>query len=369
MNTFNLKIVAVIAAVLFIFKTAGYAQHIHLDALNAYWKIADQARGGDTISREAWKNFLDLDGNKQYIANQGFNDAFLDGYRKWLQFVYNPKNEQRLKKMMENKFDYWIAYKINQYKEHETELREYASHLSDNAYLDSMYKNSWAWLPPRLHTKSPETNIYFIGIDNDALVQKGTIIFTLWTAYCQDKLRYGILGGHELHHVLRKGVGFDKVKPGDEGILYVLSAILNEGSADMIDKKLGFMYPDKVPVEYHFDELLLTHPDSIIRQIDTTMQVMAKSNGVQYATQKQYRKLINYSSGHNPGYYMADVIVRNGYKADLIKNIQNPFYFIYLYNKAAAKDKIHPPVFSAASVSYCKALEKEYWKSKTEYGK
>jgi len=349
--------------IVLLFKSAS-AQHIHTEALTAYWKITDQLRQGDTLSRQDWKNFLALDGNSQYVTNQGFTDAFLDNYRKWMQFVYNPKNSERLKKMMESKFDYWMAYKINQYRVHETELRAYAAHLTDQAYMNSMYKNSWAWLPPRLHTKSPETNIYFIGIDNDAVVQNGTIVFTLWTAYCQDKLKYGILGGHELHHVLRRGVGFDHAEPQDEGVLYLLSSILNEGSADMVDKKYGFQYPDKLPIEYHFDELLLTHPDSIIRQIDTTMQVMATTKGATFTTQKQYRKLINYSSGHNPGYYMADVIVRNGYRSQLIGQIQNPFSFIYLYNKAAQKDKKHPPVFSATAISYCKALEKRYWKNK-----
>jgi predicted transcriptional regulator len=59
---------------------------------------------------------------------------------------------------------------------------------------------------------------------------------------------------------------------------------------------------------------------------------------------------------------MTDIIVRNGYRKELIQNIQDPFYFIYLYNKAAKKDRQHPPVFSSAAISYCKELEKQYWK-------
>lgn len=357
-----LKITSLLLIVFFCFKGPVKAQQINIDALNAYWKITDRLRQGDTLSAESWKTFLSMDGNRQYIANQGFDTVFLEYYRKTMQTVYMPQYSDKIKKMMEHKFDYWVAYKINQYKEHEVELRAYASHLKEPAYLDSMYKNAWAWLPERLHTKSPKTSIFFIGIDNDALVEGDTIVFTTWSAYNQDKLKYGILGGHELHHVLRKPVGFGSVKHADEGILYVLNAILNEGSADMVDKNYSFDSTKEIPMEYHFDELLLTHPDSIIRVIDTSMQVMAKSKGITFTTVKQYRKLITYSSGHNPGYYMTDIIVRNGYRKELIQNIQDPFYFIYLYNKAAKRDKQHPPVFSSAAISYCKELEKQYWK-------
>lgn len=340
-----------------------FAQDINLDGLEAYWKITDKLKLGDTISKESWKGFLDLEGNRLYVGNQGFDEKFMESYRKTLQLVYNPANEDKVKKMMANKFSYWMAYKINQYKEHEAELRSYAAHLKDEAYLDSMYKNSWAWLPKQLHTKSPETKIFFIAIDNDALVQNGTIVFTLWSAYNQDKLKYGILGGHELHHVLRKPVGFEGVRPEEEGIMYVLNSILNEGSADMIDKRYSFDKTKDIVYEYHFDELLLTQPDSIVRQIDTAMQVMVQSKGQKFSTVKQYRKLINYSSGHNPGYYMADIIVRNGYGKELVKNIQNPFYFVRLYNKAAKIDKQHPPVFSSAAIGYCNDLEKKYWRT------
>lgn len=204
--------------------------------------------------------------------------------------------------------------------------------------------------------------IYFIGIDNDALVDHGTIIFTTWSAYNQDKLKNGILGGHELHHVLRKPYHFNGVAPADAGTIYTLSAILNEGSADMIDKKYGQDHLKDLPMEYDFTELLLTKPDSIIRQIDTALQLLASSNGKEFRTAKQYAKLMNYSSGHNPGYYMASIIVRNGYSRMLVKNIQNPFMFFYLYNEAAKKDKEHPPILSDGAIEELKLLEKKYWK-------
>lgn len=336
------------------------AQKVDLTSLNAFWKITDRLKQGDTLTREEWKNFLQLEGNKVYIENQAFSGQFLESYRKTLQFVYNPDNATRLKKMMEDKLNNWMAYKINQYKDHEQVLKAYAAQLQEPAYLDSIYRKCWEWLPKRLQVKTPETKIFIIGIDNDALVDRNGIVFTLWNVYNQDKLKYGIVGAHELHHILRRQRSLKAAIPSDEGILYALQAVLNEGSADMIDKKYSFDPSTKIVYEYHFEEFLLNRPDSIVRQLDTAMQLMAKTNGTIFRTVKQYRKLMNYSSGHNPGYYMANIVVRNGLRKQLIANIQNPFKFIYLYNKAAKKDKNHPPLFSKAAIDFCKHLERRY---------
>lgn len=358
-----LKISALLFLLFFCAIKPAAAQKVDLISLNAFWKITDQLKQGDTISVEAWKNFLDLEGNRAYVENQDFGPKFLESYRKTLQFIYNPQNEVRVKAMMDDKLNNWMAYKINQYRIHEKELREYAKHLQEPAYLDSMYLYCWQWLPKRLHQRSPDTKIFIIGIDNDALVDHGRVVFTLWNVYNQDKLKYGIVGAHELHHVLRKPRDLEATDPSEAGILYALQVILNEGSADMIDKKYSFDKSKDIVFEYHFDELLLDKPDHIVKQLDSTMQLMAQAKAPKYKTVKDFRNLLNYSSGHNPGYYMADIIVRNGYSKELIANVQNPFYFVSLYNKAAKKDKQHPPVFSDQAIDFSKTLAAKYWKT------
>ncbi|WP_316752689.1 DUF5700 domain-containing putative Zn-dependent protease [Pedobacter gandavensis] len=357
-----LKTLSLILFLFFCLGKPAKAQQIDLNSLNAFWKITDRLKQGDTLSREDWKTFLALEGNKTYIENQDFSEQFLDSYRKTLNMVYNPKNEARVQKLVDDKLNNWLVYKINQYRVHEKELKEYAAGLDKPAYLDSMYLYCWQWLPKRLHQKTPDTKIFIIGIDNDALVHHGTVVFTLWNVYNQDKLKYGIVGAHELHHVLRKPRELKATDPSEAGILYALQVILNEGSADMIDKKYSFDKSKDIVYEYHFEELLLNKPDSIVMQLDSSMQLMAQSKGLKFKTVKDYRKLFNYTSGHNPGYYMADIIVRNGYSKELIENVQNPFYFITLYNKAAKKDKQHPPVFSDQAIDFSKTLARKYWK-------
>jgi hypothetical protein len=247
------------------------------------------------------------------------------------------------------------------YKANEDALKQYEKQLQQPGYVTALYQNAWPWLPGHLRQKDTAVVIHFLGIENDAIAGNGLIIATLWTAYNQDKLKMGILGGHEMHHVLRKGVSFSNVAACDKGLLYVLSSILNEGTADMVDKPFDIAADDQLPYGSQLKDFELFQADSIVKQVDTTIIKMAQSGGETFTTEKQYRNLIRWTSGHCPGYYMADIIVRNGYKKQLLENIQNPFYFVYLYNKAAKKDKQKPPVLSAVSIDYIKALEKKYW--------
>lgn len=332
------------------------SQTVHLEALDAYWKIAAHLKQGDTLSRQEWKQFLDLDGNKQYIQSKGFDERFIENYRLAMQIAYMPQNLEKVQRMLERKFDHWLVYRVHQYKVHEQELKSYAMRLKTPAYLDSVYKNAWNWLPERLHFKKP-VDIYFIGIDNDVSVQKGAVVFTAWSAYVQDHLKYGSKVGHEMHHILRGAFSTAKVNPADEGLLYALNAMLNEGTADMIDKKYLLDHLQELPDEYQSDCFLLSGSAQIIGQIDSCIQVMAESGAEKFNTVEQYQKLLKYSNGHNPGYFMTEVITRNGFKEELLENIQNPFYFLRLYDKAAKKDKQHPVQFSELSMNYCLALE------------
>lgn len=212
-----------------------------------------------------------------------------------------------------------------------------------------------------MHQKEPNITVYLLGIENDAIASGDVLVFTLWAAYNQDKLKNGILAGHKMHHALRKPTAFQNVEERDKGILYTLNSILNEGSADMIDKKYGIVNKDNIPTEFNYEDFLVGKAESIIQKIEENLIKMSRTNRQEYESEKYYRNLIKWSSGHCPGYYMADVIVRNGLKNKLLNNIQNPFAFMYLYNQAAKKDPAKPPIFTKTSITYIKVLEKRYW--------
>ena len=341
------------------------AQKIDPAPLDAYWNLIEPLKLGDSLSVKTWKEFLEIEPNKIYINNQAFNNSYLERLRKAIQVVYMPKYESvltaRIAAIKLDTASYWMTYKVYEYKKYEKELKAYEKELLDPAYIDSIYKNTFEWLPKRLQQKDTSVKIHLLGIENDAIAGDGIIIATLWQMYNQDKLKMAMLVGHEMHHVLRKPLNFKAVQDNDKGLIYVLNAILNEGSADMIDKVLNIAHDAELPLGVRYKNFELDGADSIVKVINQNILEMAQSGGLNFKTEKEYRNLVRWSSGHCPGYYMADIIVQNGYKKQLLKNIQNPFQFVYLYNKAAKKDAKKPPVFSKISINYVRMMEKKYY--------
>lgn len=341
------------------------AQKIDTAPLDAYWKMIEPLKQGDSLSKATWANFLEIEANQVYVKNQGFDAAYLERVRKNIEYVYMPKYDSLLKTRLaaiaKDSTAYWNTYKVYVYKANEVALKKYEKQLLEPAYIDSIYKNVWYWLPERLRKKDTSVVIHFLGIENDAIAGSGNVIATLWSAYNQDKLKKGILGGHEMQHVLRKPVVFENVMESDKGLLYALRSILNEGTADMIDKPYAIANDNRLPIGCRYKDFVLFQADSIVKQLNLNIAEMSGSKGKTYKTEKEYRNLIRWTSGHCPGYYMADIIVRNGFRKKMLKNIQNPFYFIYLYNKAAKKDRQKPAVFSDTSIAYIESLEKKYW--------
>lgn len=349
---------------LFLQTCSVYSQSINTIPLDAYWKMIEPLKRGDSLSHETWKDFLNIEANKIYVENQGFSSVYLESLRKNIEYVYMPKYDSLLKARLKNieldPASHWLTYKVYVYKKNEDSLKSYEQKLKNHDYIDKMYTNAWQWLPKKLKKTDTSVTIYFLGIENDAIAGEGTVIATLWSAYNQDKLKQGILGGHEMHHVLRKGIELKNIAENEKGIIYFLNSVLNEGSADMIDKSFMLKHESELPMEYQFSNFELFQADSIIRQVDTALLKMEKSKGELFKPEKDYRNLIRWSSGHCPGYYMTDIIVKNGFKKQLLKNIQNPFYFVYLYNKAASRDNNKPPLFSKSSIAYIKKMEKKY---------
>ena len=351
-----------------IFTLPSVAQKIDTSPLDAYWKLIEPLKHGDSLPVSDWNSFLKIESNHIYVENQGFDKDYLERLRKAIQVVYMPKYDSilqaRLVAINKDPTSYWLTYKVYVYKEHEQELKKYETLIKKPSYLDSIYKNAFNWLPKRLQKKDTSVSIRFLGIENDAIAGGGIIIATLWSAYNQDKLKMGILNGHEMHHVLRKEIEFKNLTENDKGIMYVLNNILNEGTADMIDKAYDIAHDSELPIGCRFKDFELFQADSIVKQIDSSLITMAESQGKIFKTEKDYRDLLRWTSGHCPGYYMTDIIVRNGYKKQLLQNIQNPFYFITLYNKAAKRDTTKPPLLTAASLHYIKLLEQKYWAAK-----
>ena len=107
-----------------------------------------------------------------------------------------------------------------------------------------------------------------------------------------------------------------------------------------------------------FNQILLQNIEPIMLEIDNAL-LLNSSKNEKFVTKKDFNVIIKYFSGHIPGFYMAEVIKRNGYEKPLIEGCENPFNIFYLYNKAAENDPKKPFSYSKETIEYLKNLEKK----------
>jgi len=326
-----------------------------------YFEITAKLKQGDSLSRSDWKSFLSNEAIKDYMADQGVNEQYFESYRKNMQIVYMPKNNSILQKRLADPNSYWLTYMINQYKVDEDDMKEYLKRIDSDpkSYFDKSYQYAYSALPKTAHKKLPNLKVAIIPIHNDAHAQDGLIIYTLLCAYKNDQNRLGALGGHELHHMLRPQPSFD-IEPDDNSIIMAMYRVLNEGSADMVDKKYmtdtaSRLMPSQKYFQEFFDEgkKILPLMDSLFSQ-DVKNRKSLKV--------RDYFKGTPYTSGHVPGTYMAHYIEKNGLKNEFIKSLDDPFSFFLIYDRASKKDKSKPFRFSKASIHNIEFLRKKYIK-------
>lgn len=330
------------------------AQKIDAEAATRYFELTDSLRQGKRVSDELWKNFLSLEGNNQYIQNHAYNEKYLNRFRKDLEVVYMPQHDSLLQQRLKDPRQHYNTYLIHFYKANEPELRDYLQNIlnDQDAYLASLYVETYSMLPKRMHTTNPKLTLYFNALGNDAVANHGNVVLTLWGTYVYDREKYGILGGHELHHAVRKQKKY-VVAEKDESLVQMLQLLLNEGSPDLIDKH--YTMAESVPEDMRYGGYILELGEKQLPKVDEAIREIAAGTKT-YSTSELKQQVIG-MSGHIPGFYMADVIARNGLKKKLIANIDDPFQFVYLYNKAAKKDKTKPMLFSEETIAYLKQVE------------
>jgi hypothetical protein len=287
-----------------------------------------------------------------------YSDADLVRYRKAIEVVYMPRYDSLRRAKLDAKVWYYLM--VNDYKEHEPDYRKLVASTKNNAVsLDLMYQKAYGYLPARNHTKVADLNIYYEALGNDATSQAEGLFYSLRAVRDANEAGAGILQGHEMHHKLRTGKDFGVIAPDDEGLMGIMFSIQNEGLADLIDKSVTMNMPGD---PRGIREWALYPAPTFIRQMDSTIQVRALGGAP--ATGRWYRQLSKGSNGHLPGFFMSSAIKKNGYTKQLIDKADDPFAFFYLYQKAARKDKTHPPRFSDAAMRYLKALEQKYTKAR-----
>ncbi|WP_312177159.1 DUF5700 domain-containing putative Zn-dependent protease [Chryseobacterium sp.] len=335
-----------------------YSQKFDDSACWEYFRITDKLKKDQPVDPLEWKHLMKNEAIQVYLKDQGVDSIYTDNYRKIMETVYMPKNEAKLQQRLKDPYNNWWTYIINEYKINEDKMKAYLKNIEQQPekYLDLSYQYSYQMLPKKDHKKAPEYKITIIPIHNDAHVENGWMIYTLLAAYFNDYNKMGILGGHEFQHVLRPRMDFD-ADQNDLVIVSMLQRILNEGSADLIDKRYqGEDAKNLLEFQRGYPESFLSDGYKTLKNIDSLLSVKPLEK-----SQLKLNKLFKgwNTSGHIPGYYMANIIEKAGYKKQLIKHIEDPFNFVYLYNKSAKRTK-DAYVISDQTITVIEDLDKKY---------
>ena len=332
---------------------------VNTEAVDAYWSIVDELKKDRAPSPQTWDAFFALQGNqlalRQARASSQLKDSVINPQVntviKFLQLAYMPSQRQRLAQTPINPFLENILY----VRDRESAIKEYIAYVKKTPVVDSMYRLAHQYLPPEKQVRLPGLKIYYVGpvtLDSRALTDAFFINTGLEHRFAPRRLP--IVGAHELHHML---INLEKPKKTASskyaGLVSVLRSLLTEGVADLIDKQYIFAQNDTL-----YRPLLqqgLDISDSLLRRMNSELENLCAS-----PTYRHNLRSFMARGGHVPGHYMALVIERNGFLPELLQHIDNPFAFVYIYNKAAKRDGARPAVFSERAITFLKEVEPLY---------
>ncbi|MDP2385140.1 MAG: DUF5700 domain-containing putative Zn-dependent protease [Bacteroidota bacterium] len=337
-----------------------YSQTINTDAVNRFWTVVELLKSDKPLTDSLWNFYYSVQGNKVYMDNNR-SEENVAAHRKYLEFLFKPSLTDSLKniesniKNFENDDIFQNLYFI---KSNEQKLKEYSKEIQKPAYLETSIKLAKKYLPKNKYNKIPKNlTVYIMAMTYDAAVQDSSMYFGISCVYDLDRFQKGSVAAHELHHILRKNKEFKiKLSPRDSATVDIVDQVNNEGCADLIDKTVFIENAEKIAIGNAIKNWLISEADNTIKKIDSCFIVNSLSIK-EFTNSKEFRKITNYSSGHIPGFYMVDIIKRNGYMSELISVNDNPFNFFYIYNKAAKKDKLKPSTFSQQTIEYLKKIE------------
>jgi Putative zinc dependent peptidase (DUF5700) len=252
------------------------------------------------------------------------------------------------------------------YKNNLAKLKAYSASVKDATIRNTLKTFLYPFIPTRLQADKfipPIAYTYFYqeeaqGLDN-------MIIQDAWLAYQTDTYSKGLLTAHEaLHSTLSVALkSRTKIILPDTDVRQIIAATLvgisQEGIADLIDKdKLS---QKDSPVFELFKSLQVDETNrsiAFIKALDAELSTVSTTKTI--SNGNAFRQKVSGFAGHQPGRYMAKAIQKAGFLPEVINDAENPFPFIYAYNKAAAKlGGTAYPIISDKTITYLKSVEAE----------
>lgn len=277
--------------------------------------------------------------------------------------MYSPGNEEQIQQQLKTTPS---LQRIVRYYNEEANLKHYIAQIDQLHVLDSAMVYARRMLLPKWKNCFPAPQVDFILYDYDGSGREYGIAVDLLIAYDMDSYRPGVFLGHEmLHYALSycriKLRHFRAVPQEQKAAFRAINGISEEGIADLIDKPV-MLFDERSPYQERqaFLDLYSAQSTVCITKINQTLEQLADQPKSPYTSVSHWDSLV-LAIGHVPGMYMGRMIQQQGLTDELVKHIENPFTFFYLYNKAARRDKLGAPTFSPKAISFLKAMERRHY--------
>lgn len=330
----------------------------NFESVNKFWHIVDKLQARQNPSATEWDDLFNTSGYSLYISQNGVDSSTLQLFKSNVVKACQVDSLSNAE-LADNRWLSHLKRTINL----KNELKKHQHWLQSIAYVDSMKAGAHTYLPNRIkNTSYHSPTVYFIVFDYDGSANVKGIFMDLLLSFDLDKNKVGAFGAHELHHYILDLYLKDKKLPGiastHKGLFWAIQSTSTEGIANLVDKKYVLSsqsgYQDK---EWYLG-MLAKAPD-IITQMNKNMEALMEGRNETLSSKTHWQKVLM-GNGHFAGYFMAQTIEKAGISAELIEQVENPFYIFYLYNKAVRHNKLKMPVFSNQSIHFLKKLEQKY---------
>ncbi len=343
------------------------AQNFDTQSATKFWELVDYVKKDNQITDVLWKDFRNQKADSLWFGMAKQMDKnYEQFYRNAVEIVFRKSNKTKLDSILNipkdsprNLQNIFVKGLYRNYFLEEKGMRIFYKKILEKGYVDKIYKIASTMLPKKYKKPQNELdklNIYVHCIESSANSTKQGIIFSVAGLYDFEKHYFGVLGAHELHHKLRKSNLKETITKNHEYAVQIMDDCLNEGSADILNNYPVFALGELKELK----ESILKESEQKLKTIDNWFLESSKDNS-KTKSQDEINSLFDYLGGHNPGYFMASVIVKNGFKNELKETVDNPFNFFLLYQKASKLDKLKPINFSIESIQFITELEKLYY--------
>jgi len=346
------------------------AQSIDLSSVDEFFNITTRLREGKNVSEEQWRNFDSSMVYKVYVNREdktvintvksSIDIAFGKDIMNMKDSILNISQEQ----MDNNKLLMFKKLVLSNYldiNKNYDAIKEFRETYDFNALIEKSKQRLSTFLNKPIDTTVVFSPVYFFFINADGKTKENVIYIDLNLVYKITEEQRIDFFAHEFFHNYRENFENHDFNYKSD-LNSAIDLISNEGIADLIDKTDGYKkyYTDMIGLP-DMVELMVKLYNQADKDLERLQNSIIKYSKNEITEDEMVDDIIDIVkiNGHPIGFFMANQIVKAGYKDEMINEFYNPYKFYYLYNKAAKKNNVFQ--FSNEFMAYLRSITKDYY--------